>query len=96
MEHSDDSNSSVGSYSGCGPINYSKQSCQLSSKATAFSIDALIGKRTLAKMQANNINSETSADEGDDVCDSTPAKFSRRSEVHIAPLGVYFSHACLN
>ena len=97
MEHSsEDSNSSVGSYQGhCSPLNYSKQPCQLSTKATAFSIDALIGKRTLAKMQAQprEYISGMSSDEREDCespkgscCDSPPEKRSRHIEP-LAPLG---------
>ena len=94
---SEDSNSSVGSYHGHNsPLNYSKQACQLSSKATAFSIDALIGKRTLAKMQAHprNYTSGHSSDEHEDclspkgtLCESPPPAKKSRQNVPLAPLG---------
>lgn len=74
MEHtSDDSNSSVGSYRDRNsPLNFSKTQCQMSTKATAFSIDALIGrKRTLAaqlqKSALSSSSAQCSEDDADDA-----------------------------
>ena len=62
---------------------------QLSTKATAFSIDALIGKRKLS-----DLNETTCSSDGDEfceskcrpVCDSVPPK-RQRVDVSLAPLG---------
>ncbi|XP_060595027.1 T-box transcription factor TBX20-like [Ruditapes philippinarum] len=97
MDHiSEDSNSSVGSYrERNSPLNFSKSQCQMSTKASAFSIDALIGKRTLEKMQACGFSSANSPDEDKDncvlqkrtSCDSPPAKRVRHSDgIPLAPL----------
>lgn len=98
MDHtSEDSNSSVGSYrERNSPLNFSKSQCQMSTKASAFSIDALIGKRTLEQMQSCGFSSENIPDEENDncalpkrtSCDSPPAKRVRHSDgIPLAPLG---------
>lgn len=98
MDHSsEDSNSSVGSYrERNSPLNFSKSQCQMSSKASAFSIDALIGKRTLAHMRSCDLLSGNSPDgEREDsnspkrpCCDSPPTKRVRHSDgISLAPLG---------
>ncbi|XP_052815282.1 T-box transcription factor TBX20-like isoform X2 [Mya arenaria] len=96
---SEDSNSSVGSYhSNNSPINFSKNQGHMSTKASAFSIDALIGKRTLAQMHTNDIPSALNGHISDDndhdretpsvpCCDSPPTKRLKHSDgVALAPL----------
>lgn len=103
---SDDSNSSVGSYrERNSPLNFSKSQCQMSTKASAFSIDALIGrKRTLAaQLQKTDFPSSVhSSDDDEDSCD--PAKrlccgspspgqhVGNTDQVPMAPLGSYSDH----
>ncbi|KAH3772349.1 hypothetical protein DPMN_173686 [Dreissena polymorpha] len=96
---SEDSSSSVGSYSERdSPINFSKNQGHMSTKASAFSIDALIGKRTLAQFHKNDFPSGISihcADENDNdcdsrrrsCCDSPPSKRAKITDgLHVAPL----------
>lgn len=98
MDHaSEDSNSSTGSYRDRNsPLNFSKSQCQMSTKASAFSIDALIGKRTLAEMQSCAFPPANSSDEeprdsdspAQVRCDSPPEKRARHSDgIPLAPLG---------
>lgn len=98
MDHSsEDSNSSAGSYrERNSPLNFSKSQCQMSTKASAFSIDALIGKRTLAHMRSCDFRSGNRPDEEREdcnspkrsCCDSPPMKCVRHSEgIPLAPLG---------
>lgn len=91
-QSSEDSNSSVGSYGERNsPLNYSKSNGQMSTKASAFSIDALIGKRTLGQMQAQDLMQGSDSDAERENCDSpkrpVPAKPQRVSEgLPLAPL----------
>ena len=85
----DDSNSSDGSAHIIGPLRFDPNAKpQLSTKATAFSIDALIGKRKRTNLNDSNFSS----DEGE-CCDSkcrspdpVPTK-RQRTDVSLAPLG---------
>lgn len=89
MDHnSDDSNSSDGPAHVIGPLRFDPNAKpQLSTKATAFSIDALIGKRKRSNLNDSNCSS----DEGE-CCDSkcrspdlVPTK-RQRTDVSLAPL----------
>ncbi|KAL4235430.1 T-box transcription factor tbx20 [Mactra antiquata] len=86
-QHSEDSNSSVGSYrERNSPLNFSTSQCQMSTKASAFSIDALIGKRTLERLQSEENSSEIHTSDND-RSDSPPTKRMRPSDgVPLAPL----------
>ena len=94
---SGESNSSVESYrSHNSPLDFSKTQCNMSTKASAFSIDALIGKRTLAQMQQCVFPSTIISDDDVDdrasprgsCCSSPPAKQTRVADrVSINPLG---------
>ena len=80
MEHtSDESNSSIGSFKDTNsPLNFSKTQCAMSTKASAFSIDALIGrKRSLvAQLQNNELTTslQNSDDDEDRESDDQPSK----------------------
>ena len=99
--YSDDSNGSDTSFNRNSPINFSsKTPCQMSTKASAFSIDALIGRRTLAQKRQAVTTSPTSpassdaardygeSDSGDETCRLPTCKRPRVEDgVHLAPLG---------
>ena len=92
--HCDDSNSSEGSVNVHSPLRFdSGVKPQLSTKATAFSIDALIGKRKFSDLNDSACSSD--GEEFCDVkcdakcrplCDSVPPK-RQRTDACLAPLG---------
>ena len=88
--HCENSNSSDGSLNVHSPLRYeSGLKPQLSSKATAFSIDALIGKRKFSDLNdttCSSDNEEICDTKSRQVCDSVPTK-RQRVDVCLAPLG---------
>ena len=86
----DDSNSSDGSAQILGPLRFDPNAKpQLSTKATAFSIDALIGKRKHSNLNDSTCSSDGEVECCDSKCRSPDSLLTKRqrTDACLAPLG---------